>query len=241
MAKVFVINGSPHKDKGMTGALLAPFIEGMRAAGADVEQRFASDLNVNPCACENIQCWFKTPGQCVYSDDMDLLYPLLKESDCLVFATPVYIPLPGALQNFINRLCPLVVPDLQVRDGRTRARFGDDVKIKRMALVCTSGWWEIENCDTVLRVVKEYAATTGSSFAGALLRPHSQLMFQEGKLTHDGTSVMEAAHEAGRQLIERGEIQTETLSQVSRPLITREELKARREKMMAEMQKKSGK
>jgi multimeric flavodoxin WrbA len=34
--KVVAINGSPHEDKGNTALILGPFVEGMKAAGAQV-------------------------------------------------------------------------------------------------------------------------------------------------------------------------------------------------------------
>jgi len=44
MSRVIVINGSPRKEKGYTGLLLKPFIEGMIEAGADVEVCCHSDV-----------------------------------------------------------------------------------------------------------------------------------------------------------------------------------------------------
>ena len=226
MSKVVAINGSPRMEKGNTAMILAPFIQGMTDAGADVELFYARRLNVKPCTGE-MDCWYKKAGECIHKDDMQLLYPKLREAEILVLATPVYIPLPGEMQNIINRLCPLIEPYLETRKERTRARFREDVQIRRIALVSTGGWWERGNFDTVMRIAKELAEGASVEFAGAVLRPHAFVMKQEKKLTEDGEAVLNAVKRAGYELVKEGRMDEETLETISRPLISQEELRRR--------------
>ncbi|MCJ7621160.1 MAG: flavodoxin family protein, partial [Anaerolineae bacterium] len=195
-------------------------------AGADVELFYASRLDVEPCTGE-FHCWYEKPGECYIKDDMELLYPKLRAAESLVLATPVYIPLPGEMQNFINRLCPLIDPTLETREGRTRARFHEDVKINKIVLVSTSGWWEMGNFDTVERIARELAEDAGVEFAGAVLRPYAYLMRESGVLTQEGEAVQEAARKAGYELAKEGRMKQESLEQVSRPLISQEEFRLR--------------
>jgi len=226
MIKVVAINGSPRTEKGNTAMILAPFIQGMTDAGADVELFYAKRLNVKPCTGE-MDCWYGKPGECIHKDDMQLLYPKLRAAEILVLATPVYIPLPGEMQNIINRLCPLIEPFLETRKGRTRARFREDVQIRRIALVSTSGWWEKGNFETVVRIVEELAKDAAAEFAGAVLRPHAFLMKQEKELTKDGEAILNAVKRAGYKLVKEGRMDEETLETISRPLISQEELRRR--------------
>jgi multimeric flavodoxin WrbA len=222
MREAVVINGSPHAERGNTARVLAPFIEGMEAAGAEVQLFHASRLEIKPCSGE-LYCWYEKPGQCIHADEMQTLYPVLHRAETLVLATPVYIPLPGEMQNFLNRLCPLLEPLLETRGGRTRARFRADVAIARIALVVTSGWWEAGNCDTVVRIARELAADAGVELAGALLRPHAHLIWEKGKPTEEGQVVLEAVRRAGLELIANGSISQETLIAARRPLCGQEE------------------
>jgi multimeric flavodoxin WrbA len=48
--KAIVINGSPHGDKGNTELILGPFLDGMRAAGAEVRVFQVKDMSVRPCS-----------------------------------------------------------------------------------------------------------------------------------------------------------------------------------------------
>jgi multimeric flavodoxin WrbA len=225
MTKAIAINGSPRGQHGDTAMLLAPFIHGMEGAGCSVELFYARDLKVRSCNCVNMYCWYKKPGSCCLKDDMNLLYPRLWEADILILATPVYIPLPGEMQNVINRLCPLMEPFLEFREGRTRARFRKDVKIRKILLVSTGGWWEKGNFETVVKIAEELAETSSVEFAGAVIRPHAFMMKQDGKLTSEGEAVIEAARKAGKELAQNGAISQETLDAISRPLIPEGELR----------------
>lgn len=225
--KIVAVNGSPRLGKGNTALLLNSFIEGMEDAGAEVELFYASRMTIKPCGCGSMRCWYATPGECPMRDDLEWLYPKLKAADALVLATPVYIPLPGAMQNLLNRLCPLIEPYLDFPHGRTRARLREDVHFRKIVLVSTSGWWELGNFDTVVRIVQELAEDASVEFAGALLRPHAFIMKADGALTPAGEAVLAAARSAGDELIHEGRMNPHTLDAISRPLISEEALRER--------------
>lgn len=218
MTRVVAVNGSPNREKGNTERILRPFLEGMKEAGAKIDLLYAKRLDIKPCKGE-LYCWNTNPGKCHIKDDMQSVYPLLKRADILVLATPVYIPLPGEMQNFVNRLVPLMDPVLTKRNGRTRARFRSDVKIRKIVLVSTSGWYEKGNFGTVLRIAKEIANDVSVEFAGALVRPHAQLLAREGS---KADRVLEAARESGRQLVATGRISKSLIEAVGKPLIPEE-------------------
>jgi hypothetical protein len=210
-------------EKGYTAMILNPFLEGMKDAGAEVELFYAKRLNVMPCTGE-FHCWYDEPGKCYIDDQMQIIYPKLREAQVLVLATPVYIPLPGEMQNFINRLCPLIEPILTKRNNRTRAKFHDNVKIKDIALVSASGWWEKGNFSTVLRIAKEVAKDANVNFAGALLRPHANLLNKNKRRAEE---IFEAARQAGVELAKEGIIPKRLLDVIAQPLISEEEFNGR--------------
>lgn len=227
MVKVLAINGSPRKGKGNTAMVLDPFLQGAAEAGAETELLYASKLKIKPCSCGTMHCWYNSPGECCIDDEMQTIYPKLKDADILIIATPVYIPLPGAMQTVLNRLCPLVEPYLEFRQGRTRARFREDVKIEKILLVSTGGWWEKENMDTVVRIVKELAEDASVEFGGAILRPHAFAMKQDGQLTKDGKGIMDELRQMGGELIRDGVMDPGAVAKIGRPLISEEELRHR--------------
>ena len=221
MTKVLAINGSARMEKGYTKKLLNAFLEGMKEAGASIELVYAKRLKIRPCLGD-FQCWFEKVGECIQTDDMQDLYVKLRESDILILAIPVYLPLPGEMQNLLNRLMPIVEPVLEFRDGRTRARFHDDVRISKIVLVSVGGWWEKGNFDTVSRIAEEIAKDVGVEFSGAVIRPHAFLMDREKDKAEE---VLDATRRAGAQLVREGRMSAETLDLVSQPLISEEELR----------------
>ena len=223
MTSVVVVSGSVRMEESEGAAVLAPFIEGMKAAGASVELVYVKRLKIKPCMGD-FQCWDELPGQCRIKDDMQALYPRLRSADILVLATPVYVPLPGEMQNFMNRLVPLIDPYLLKRGDRTRARPNKDVRIRKIVLVSTCGWWEKGNFGTVVRIVREFSRDIGIEFAGAVLRPHAQWLAREKTKAED---VMSALRLAGRTLVESGELPKALLDRISQPLISEKEYRRR--------------
>jgi len=87
-AKVVVLIGSPRK-KGNTAALAEQIAESASAAGARVELCFLHGMNIRPCtACE--ACHQPQGKGCIIEDDMQKVYPKLKEADAIVWASPIY-------------------------------------------------------------------------------------------------------------------------------------------------------
>jgi len=118
--KVTAINSSPLMAKGNTAAILTPFLEGMKEAGAEVELFYTKKLKIKPCqGCFN--CWLKTPGVCSQRDDMDMLRPKLEEADVWVLATPLYVDgMTGPMKNLLDRIIPGIQPFMELRDGHIR-------------------------------------------------------------------------------------------------------------------------
>jgi multimeric flavodoxin WrbA len=216
---VIAINSSPNMSKGNTALLLKPFLEGMREAGAQVELFYTKKLEIKPCQGE-FNCWFKTPGQCFQQDDMQMLLPKLAEADVLVLATPVYVDgVSGPTKNLLDRFIPLVQPFVELRNGHCRHPGRDGAGPNKLVLVSNCGFWELDNFDSLLVHLEAVCKNMNSEFAGALLRPHGpalRRMLESGAAVDD---VLEAAKEAGRQLMQDGQMSPDTLKAVSRELL----------------------
>ena len=223
MVNVVAINASPRQGRGHTGMILAPFLEGLQDEGATVDLFYASKLKVKPCSCGHFYCWYQTPGECVYKDSMTALYDAVTKAQILVVGSPVYSPAPGDLQNILNRFVPLLEPMLEFRHGRTRARLREDVQLEKVVLVAGTGWWEKENANLLRHVIEEFAENASITFSGALVRPHIYAMQTDQGVTEDGKRVLSAIRQGGRELIRIGGFKQETLDDISRPLLPRED------------------
>jgi len=221
--QVLVINGSARKEKGYLAMVLEPFMHGMRKAGAIVDLLYSEQLNVESCIGD-FSCWYGNPGKCHINDTMQSVYPRLKEADVLVLGIPVYFPLPGAMQNFLNRFMPLMNPILKYINGHTQIQFHDDVRIKKIVLVSVCGWWEIGNFDTVTHIAKEICQKASVEFAGAVLRSHADLLPEK---EDEANKVFEALRKVGFSLVKDGILPQNLLDVIAEPLISEKKLRQR--------------
>lgn len=220
--KVLAINSSPRIDKSNTSLILAPFLEGMTEAGAEVELFYTGKLEIKHCDGA-FTCWLRTPGECHLKDDMQMLYPKLREADIWVLATPVYVDgVSGSMKMLMERTLPFMQPLIELRDGHCRHPLRQGYKRGKVVLVANCGLWEIDNFDPLLVHMKAYCKNVGREFAGALVRPHGVMLRGMMQMGTEVNDIFAAAKDAGRQLVQDGQMSTESLSTVSREFISLE-------------------
>ncbi len=107
--KILLLNGSP-RPNGNTKKMAKAFQEGAASAGHQVEIVDICQKKINGCmACE--YCHTKGNGACIQKDDMDQIYELLKETEMLVIASPIYYHgITGQLKCAIDRLYSATYP-----------------------------------------------------------------------------------------------------------------------------------
>jgi multimeric flavodoxin WrbA len=209
-------------EKGNTGLLLKPFLEGLKDEGCEVEVFYTCRLRVKPCLGDKA-CWTKTPGKCVQDDDVKMLLPKIQEADIIVFAAPVYVDgMPATLKNLFDRLIPMTEPYFEIRDKHSRHPRRHPYKNSKVVLVSNCGFWEMDNFEPLVMHMQAICRNISWEFAGALLRPHGEEL---GYMVRKGISVQDifdAARNAGRELVRTGKMGERNLKKVSRELISLE-------------------
>jgi multimeric flavodoxin WrbA len=221
--KVIAFNGSPNMDKGTTALILNPFLKGMQEAGAEVELLYPYKMKINPCRGEG-NCMFKNPGRCFQEDDMNMLYPKLN-ADVTVFATPLYwFGVSGPMKNMMDRMIPIGLPVLEIHDGHSGHPLREDKRVKdgKLVLVSSCGFWELDNFDPLVMHMKLLSQHLDREFVGPLLRPHGPGLSMMLKMGAPVKDVLDAAEEAGRQLVMEGKISEPVLTTISRQLMSLE-------------------
>ena len=100
---ILILNGSPRKN-GNTSALVEGFARGAEENGNKVVPVFLGDMTIHGCK----GCFGggkKTDSPCVQKDDMEKLYPVYRQADVVVLASPLYYwSISGQLKTAFDRL-----------------------------------------------------------------------------------------------------------------------------------------
>ena len=86
--KIVIAMGSPRKE-GNSAALAGQVAAGAEAKGAEVDSFFLHGMDIQPCdACDS--CRADSASDCVVEDEMQEIYPKLRQADAVVIASPIY-------------------------------------------------------------------------------------------------------------------------------------------------------
>ncbi len=108
--KIVIILGSPRK-KGNSATLAKQAVAGAEAEGAEVESFYLQGMNIQCCtACD--KCLEEESKYCIFDDDMQALYPKLRDADALIIAGPIYwFTVSAQTKIFMDRLYAMQSPD----------------------------------------------------------------------------------------------------------------------------------
>ena len=118
--KIVILNGSPRR-KGNTSALVKAFTDGAESAGHTVTEFFLDGMNIHGCkGCFGGHSSREYP--CVQRDDMDKIYPVVRECDVIVLASPLYYwNMSGQIRTAVDRLFALEEGDGNLLRGHGKA------------------------------------------------------------------------------------------------------------------------
>jgi multimeric flavodoxin WrbA len=87
-SRIVIVKGSP-REQGNSATLAKQVAAGAQASGAQVESFYLHGMDIQACdACDS--CQGMADLDCIIEDDMQLLYPKIREADAVVYATPIY-------------------------------------------------------------------------------------------------------------------------------------------------------
>lgn len=116
---ILILNGSPRRS-GNTAGLTKAFAQGAESAGHKVTEFFLSGMKIHGCkGCFGGHSAKDCP--CVQQDDMNQIYPVVKECDIVVLASPLYYwNMSGQLRTAMDRLFALEEGDGNLLRGHDR-------------------------------------------------------------------------------------------------------------------------
>ena len=131
--RIIAILGSPVSE-GNTAHLLDRALKGAEDAGCTVEKIEVTNLSFEACQ-EMMFC--REHETCVMDDDMQQLYPKIRDADGFIIATPVMcMGIPGKLKSLMDR-CQVF---FMAKYMRNKSLVPPEKKVTRKALfICISG------------------------------------------------------------------------------------------------------
>lgn len=118
--KIVVLNGSPRKN-GNTSALVDAFTKGAESVGNSVVVFHLASMDIHGCK----GCFGGNSGRecpCVQKDDMNSIYPAIRDAEIIILATPLYYwNMSGQIKTAIDRLFALEEGGKNLLRGNGRA------------------------------------------------------------------------------------------------------------------------
>jgi multimeric flavodoxin WrbA len=214
--KVLALNSSARSGgESKTELMLNHLVNGMRAAGADVEVVNLREKNIKNCVgCYT--CMTKTPGKCILKDDMTGdLFPKWLESDLVIYATPLFHHTVNAtMKTFIERTWPICEPFLVEGEGRwshpLRRKHPGVVVLSVCGFPAMSAFGGLSHYAKFL-----YEAQEKGMLWAEIYRPGAEFMAYENDRKED---ILDATIQAGKELVENHGVSPETLARIEQPL-----------------------
>jgi len=223
--KIVVFDGGPRNSKfSKTTFMVNHFCKGAKFAGAQVDYISLKDMKINPCTgC--FTCWTKTPGECIFKDDMTELRIKYRKADLIIFASPLYIfNVTGIMKVFLDRILPNMKPYMLINEGETKHphRYPED-KQQGFVVFSAAGFPEVDhNFDGLkasFRCLSSHSEKT--SLMGEFFMPAAELIAQPVYVERRDR-VEQTCYNAGVQIVKQGKIDKEFMQAVSMAEITQE-------------------
>jgi hypothetical protein len=152
---------------------------------------------------------------------MDLLYPLLRESDLFVMGTPVYTDNMSAQMKAVMDRCICGMDPFLRLDGANRVRHPYSWTMpSKFFLVSTAGFPEMESFQPLIMTFRAQAANFGCESIGEICVPGSIALQIAPQLLEPH---LDRVQRAGKMLALHGTVEPTLLEEISRPIVTREQ------------------
>ena len=222
--KITVFNGSPRAEKGNTHFMVKAFLEGAEKAGAVTNNIFLSKKKINPCmGC--FTCWLKTPGVCVFKDDMKSLLSEVLSSDIIVFAFPLYVDnVSGQMKIFLDRLMTLADPRItKDENGESRHQKRYDQPSPGVVVISNCGFPEYSHFQVVSLLFKRFSRNLHSKVLGEIYRTEGELLCHKKLLLKPVQfKYKKLMNKCGEEIVKNNKLSQKTISALQKQLVPKD-------------------
>jgi len=220
--KILIFNSSPKAEQSNTHVMVQAFSEGAISAGAEVENIFLANYNIQPCvAC--MACWFETPEKCVLNDDAHMILSKMKTADLVIFATPLYADnVSGMMKDLMDRMIMFGCPKVELDENNETRHLLNEAPFK-MGVISNCGYPEQEQFQVLRLLFKRLARNIRAELSLEIYRAQGSLLSANQdalKPIIDNYKLLLA--QAGKEIVRTGRLSEQTVSALEKPLIPHE-------------------
>ncbi|MBW1771242.1 MAG: NAD(P)H-dependent oxidoreductase [Deltaproteobacteria bacterium] len=182
---VLGLQGSP-RTKGNTSILLSTFLEEAQRMGAFIQRLDVARMNISPC----LECGTcDEEGFCPVDDDMEQVYPMLRQADIIVMATPIFF------YGATAQLKALIDRSQALWSRKYVHKLVDPGRKWRRGFLLSLGATKGKNLfDGVTLTAKYFFDAVGASFDGSLTYRQIE---NAGEIAKHPTALKDAREKAG--------------------------------------------
>ncbi|MBT3181248.1 MAG: flavodoxin family protein [Deltaproteobacteria bacterium] len=218
--KITAFNGSPKGKNGNTFIMVDEFLKGAISVGAEAEQVLLSEKKIHHCiGC--LACWTKTPGKCIFEDDMRELLPKF-DTDFIVFACPVYVDnVTGLMKNFMDRMIPIADPHFTTDErGESRHVMPPNYKFPKLVIISNCGFPEQSHFEVFKVLFKRVARNMHTEVAAEIYRGEGELMKMKSLLLKPFQyKYKKLLQRCGKEVMTDGRLSDETIEKLEKPIV----------------------
>lgn len=219
--KILVLNGSPRAERSNTLKLTEAFLAGFPAEH-EREIVHVARLNIKPClGC--FSCWTKTPGECVISDDMDIIREKITAADVIIECFPLYFfGMPGSFKAMTDRCLPFMKTYLGSDDKDGVQSFHElrDEKMheKKAVVISTCGYVHTAPMYPALKL--QLDMIFGEGKYASIFCSEGELFGYEGLAERQKRGYLADVEKAGAEFAENGCLSEETAAKLAKPVLS---------------------
>jgi multimeric flavodoxin WrbA len=226
---ILVLQGSPRKDGvSKTEIVASAFLTGCEEAGAKVEIINLREKKISHCqGCYT--CWTKTPGKCIFKDDVADIMKKTNAADLVLYALPLYhFGIISLMKKYIERTLPSMYPYLITRDdGATTHPDREGYKTKKnVAILGVCGFPEVKHFGALsanFHYLSNAGGEDGMNIVAEIYRPMAEIL-NNPFYAEENSRILAAAKKAGSDLISKGFVDAETVDAIADVRLDKDEL-----------------
>ena len=217
--KIFVLNGSPKRDKSDTMHITRAFLDGMNeVAHNEIKTIHVIDKHIDYCtgcfAC------MRNGGECIHQDDMRGILEEILDSNLLIWSYPLYCyGMPAPLKALLDRTLPLSSMAMQKVGDRYEHVGQADFSHLKYVMICGCGFPSS----------KHNFEPAVMQFARCFPNEHTMITVPESPMFNAPEAAvvtvprLELVKKAGKQYAESGVISEDLMQEITSPMIPEEQ------------------